>query len=64
MAVHPPLRGRGRKGHRYITVVADPAERDVVCVVPGKDANTVKEFARDFMDHKATRTTCGWSLAT
>lgn len=32
-------------------MVADPAERDVVCVVPGKDANTVKEFARDFMDH-------------
>ena len=40
-----------RKGHRYITVVADLTGRNVVCVVPGKDANTVKEFARDFMDH-------------
>ena len=40
-----------RRGHRYITVVADLAERNVICVVPGKDANTVKRFALDFMDH-------------
>ena len=42
--------GTGRKGHGHITVVADPAGRNVACVVPGKDSNTVKEFARDFMD--------------
>lgn len=40
-----------RRGHRYITVVADLVERDVICVVPGKDSNTVRDFARDFMDH-------------
>jgi transposase len=40
-----------RKGHRYITVVADPAQRDVICVVPGRDANAVERFALDFMDH-------------
>jgi transposase len=42
--------GTGRKGHRYITVLADPAQRDVIRVVPGRDANTVKRFALDFMD--------------
>lgn len=26
-------------------------ERNVVCVVPGKDSSTVGRFARDFMDH-------------
>ena len=56
-----------RRGHRYITVVADLVERDVVCVVPGKDANTVKEFARDFMDHngdpdRVRLVTCDMSL--
>ena len=40
-----------RKGHRYITVVADLVERNVICVVPGKDSTTIKRFARDFMDH-------------
>jgi hypothetical protein len=55
-----------RKGHRYITVVADPAERNVICVVPGKDANTVKRFALDFMDHngdpnRVTPVTCDMS---
>ena len=40
-----------RRGHRYITVVADPAERNVICVVPGKDSTTVKRFADDFMAH-------------
>ena len=39
------------RGHRYITVVADLVERNVVCVVPGKDSGTVGRFARDFMDH-------------
>ena len=40
-----------RKGHRYITVVADLTGCTVVCVVPGKGSSTVKEFARGFMDH-------------
>jgi transposase len=53
----------GRKGHRYTAVVADLAERDVIRVVPGKDANTVKRFALDFMDHngdpnRVTLVTC------
>lgn len=26
-------------------------ERNVICVVPGKDSTTIKRFARDFMDH-------------
>lgn len=56
-----------RKGHRYITVVADLTEHNVVCVVPGKDSNTVKEFARDFMDHngdpnRVSLVTCDMSL--
>lgn len=33
--------GTGIKGRNCITVVADLAERNVVCVVPGKDAHTV-----------------------
>ena len=40
-----------RKGHGYITAVADPAEHDVADVTPGKDSSTVERFARDFMDH-------------
>lgn len=39
----------------------------MVCVVPGKDSNTVKEFARDFMDHnddpdRVSLVTCNMSL--
>ena len=56
-----------RRGHRYITVVADLAERNVICVVPGKDANTVNQFALDFMAHngdpqRAGLVTCDMSL--
>ena len=43
--------GTSREGHRYITVLADPAQRDVIRVVPGRDANAVERFALDFMDH-------------
>lgn len=39
------------RGHRYITVVADLTERNVICVAPGKDSTTVKRFADDFMAH-------------
>lgn len=56
-----------RKGHRYITVVADLVERNVICVVPGKDSGTVGRFARDFMDHngdpgRVRLVTCDMSL--
>ncbi len=40
-----------RRGHNYITVVADLVEHDVINVTPGKDPATVERFARDFMDH-------------
>ena len=58
--------GTSRKGHRYITVLADPAERNVIRVVPGRDANTVERFAVDFMDHngdpnRVTPVTCDMS---
>ena len=56
-----------RKGHNYITVVADLTERDVINVTPGKDANTVKEFSLDFMAHngdpnRVRLVTCDMSL--
>ena len=56
-----------RRGHRYITVVADPAKRNVICVVPGKDSTTVKRFADDFMAHngdsnRVRLVTCDMSL--
>ena len=40
-----------RRGHNYITVVADLVEHDVINVTPGKDPATVERFSRDFMDH-------------
>ena len=40
-----------RRGHNYITVVADLVEHDVINVTPGKDSTTVERFSRDFMDH-------------
>ena len=56
-----------RKGHSYITVVADLTERNVINVTPGKDANTVKEFSLDFMAHngdpnRVRLVTCDMSL--
>ena len=56
-----------RKGHNYITVVADLTERDVINVTPGKDATTVKRFADDFMAHngdpdRVRLVTCDMSL--
>ena len=56
-----------RRGHNYITVVADLVERNVINVTPGKDANTVKQFALDFMDHngdpnRVRLVTCDMSL--
>ena len=37
-----------RKGHRYITVVADLVERNVICVVPGKDSTTIQTVRAGF----------------
>ena len=56
-----------RKGHNYITVVADLVEHDVINVPPGKDSATVERFARDFMDHNGVPeyvrlVTCDMSL--
>ena len=59
--------GTGRKGRNCITVVADQAERNVVRVVPGKDAHTVERFVQDFMDrngdpNRVGLVTCDMSL--
>ncbi len=56
-----------RRGHQYITVVADLTERNVICVVPGKDSTTMKRFADDFMAHngdpnRVRLVTCDMSL--
>lgn len=41
----------GKKGHKYITVVADLAQRKVIFVTEGKDSTTVRRFAADFEAH-------------
>ena len=56
-----------RRGHNYITVVADLVERNAINVTPGKDAHTIERFARDFMDHngdpnRVRLVTCDMSL--
>ena len=56
-----------RKGHNYITVVADLVEHDVINVTSGKDSITVKRFVGDFMDHNGVPeyvrlVTCDMSL--
>jgi len=40
-----------RKGHEYITLVADMAKRRVVFVTKGKDASTIKAFVDDLQTH-------------
>ena len=39
------------KGHDYITLVADADQRRVLFVTEGKDADTIKAFAADFIAH-------------
>ncbi len=39
------------KGHDYITLVADADERRVLFVTEGRDADTIKAFAADFVAH-------------
>lgn len=56
-----------RRGHEYITVVADLVEHDVINVTPGKDSTTVERFVDDFMDHNGVPeyvrlVTCDMSL--
>lgn len=41
-----------RRGHNYLTIVADADERRVVFVTEGKDAQTVARFARHLAEHK------------
>ena len=57
----------GKKGHKYITVVTDLAQRKVIFVTEGKDATTVRRFAADFEAHsgkceKVHLVTCDMSL--
>lgn len=40
-----------KKGHKYITVVADLAQRKVIFVTEGRDSTTVRRFVADFEAH-------------
>lgn len=40
-----------RKGHNYITIVADLGTHDVLYVTEGKDSSTVNSFVSDFKKH-------------
>jgi hypothetical protein len=42
-----------RRGHDYLTIAADAAERRVVFVTEGRDATTVGRFAEHLTAHKA-----------
>lgn len=41
-----------KKGHNYITVVADLVKKRVLYVCKGKDSSTVTQFVTDFKEHK------------
>ena len=43
-----------RRGHKYLTLVADAEKRKVVFVTEGKDTKTVARFAQHLAGHKAT----------
>ena len=43
-----------RRGHNYLTLVADADARKVVFVTEGKDAATVSQFAEYLREHNAT----------
>ena len=40
-----------RRGHEYLTIVADMTKRRIVYVTPGKDASTVASFATYLEEH-------------
>jgi transposase len=42
-----------RRGHDYLTIAADAAERKVVFVTEGRDARTIARFAEHLATHKA-----------
>jgi len=44
-----------RRGHDYLTIVADMTKRRVVHVAPGKDAETVESFATCLETHQGNR---------
>jgi transposase len=41
-----------RRGHDYVSIFMDLAERRVVFATPGRDADTVKAFAEDLVAHR------------
>jgi transposase len=41
-----------KRGHNYVTLVADAKQRSVIFVTEGKDANTINAFASDLAAHK------------
>ena len=41
-----------KKGHNYITIVADFSQRKVIFITDGKDSATIRRFAADFETHK------------
>lgn len=41
-----------KKGHNYITVMADLVKRKVIYTTEGKDHTTVDKFVEDFKEHK------------
>jgi len=43
-----------RRGHNYLTVAADAAERKVVFVTAGRDAATIARFAGHLAEHNGT----------
>jgi transposase len=43
-----------RRGHKYLTIVADAEQRKVVFVTEGKDAPTVARFAQCLAEHNGT----------
>jgi transposase len=43
-----------RRGHEYLTLVADMQARRVVFVTPGRDAQTIESFAAYLSQHHAT----------
>lgn len=42
-----------RRGHNYLTIATDAAERKVIFVTEGKDAKTITEFAEWLRAHRA-----------
>ena len=56
-----------KKGHNYITVIADLSQRKVIFVTDGKDSTTVQRFAANFEAHRGNTErvgliTCDMSL--